>query len=60
VSYSPALLAVLVLDRHRAIARDFASARRFGLRRSVAAAVYALASAFAAFGAALDEEPAVA
>jgi hypothetical protein len=60
VSYSPALLAVLVLDRQRAVARDFASARRFRLRRSVAAAVYALASAFAALGAVLDEEPAVA
>jgi len=60
VYYSAALLAVLVLERQRAVARDYASARRFRLRRAVAAVVYALASAFAALGAALDEEPAVA
>jgi hypothetical protein len=54
------LLAVLVLERQRAVARDYASARRFRLRGTVAAAVYALASAFAALGAALDEEAAVA
>jgi hypothetical protein len=60
VSYSPALLAVLVLERQRAVARDYTSARRFRLRRSIAAAFYGLAAAVAALGAALDEEPAVA
>jgi hypothetical protein len=56
-SYTQQVLAVLVGDRHRAIARDFAGARRFRLRRRVAAAFYALAGALGAFGAVLDDTP---
>ncbi len=51
------MLAVLVDDRQHAIARDFAFRRRFRLRRSVAAAFYALAGAVEACGAVLDDEP---
>jgi hypothetical protein len=50
-------LAVLVDDRHRAIARDFAYARSIRLRRSIAVAVYALGAGFTALGAVLDDEP---
>lgn len=50
------VLAVLVRDRRNAIARDYAFARSFRLRRRIAAAVYALANGVRAFGAFLDEE----
>ena len=55
-SYSLAVLAVLVADRHRAIASDFARARRLRLRKQLAAAAYALAGAANTLGAALDED----
>ncbi len=56
-SHSQQVLAVLVDDRHQAIARDFRYARRFRLRRRVAGAFYALAGAVEACGAILDDEP---
>jgi hypothetical protein len=56
-SYAQHVLAVLVEDRHRAVARDLASARRFRLRRHLAAAFYSLAGAIDACGAAFDDEP---
>jgi hypothetical protein len=55
-SFSMAVLAVLVDDRHRAIAYDFARARRLRLRRRLAAAAYGLAGAANALGSALDED----
>jgi hypothetical protein len=55
-SLSMAVLAVLVDDRHRAIARDYAHARHPRLRRRLAAAVHALAGAVDALGTALDEK----
>jgi hypothetical protein len=57
VSYTPAVLAVLVEDRHRALVRDLAVARRMGLRRSAAVLVLALGSGISALGAALEGEP---
>jgi hypothetical protein len=51
------VLAVLVHDRHQAIARDFAYARSIRLRRDVAVAVYALAKAVTIVAVALDDEP---
>ncbi len=51
------VLAVLVRDRHQAIARDFAYARGIRLRRDVAVAVYALAKAVTVVAVALDDEP---
>ncbi|MEA2664522.1 MAG: hypothetical protein QOI11_1466 [Candidatus Eremiobacteraeota bacterium] len=56
-SYPQHVLAVLVGDRQHAIRRDLASARRFRLRRSVAAAFHSLAGALDACGAAFDDEP---
>lgn len=55
--FTQQVLAVLVDDRHQAIARDYAYARSIRLRRSVAIAVYALGAGFTALGAALDDEP---
>lgn len=55
-SYSMAVLAVLIDDRHRAIAAAFARSRRVRLRRLLASAAYALAGAARAFGSAIDEE----
>ena len=55
--FTPAVLAVLVEDRRRAIAGDFAFARRFRLRRRVASAICALGSGLVALGTVLDDEP---
>ncbi|HYW52599.1 MAG TPA: hypothetical protein VE826_01450 [Dongiaceae bacterium] len=55
--YSQQVLAVLVRDRHRAIAGELASADRTGLRRRAAAAAYALAKAVTVLAVVLDEEP---
>ena|GEM_PF-4151581 len=52
------VLLALARDRQRSIAHDAAEARRFRLRRRVAALVYALAFACAHLGAALDDDPA--
>ena len=54
--YTQQVLAVLVNDRHRAIAEDRAFARRFGLRRRAAAAVYALAKAVTIVAVVLDDD----
>jgi hypothetical protein len=56
MSFTPAVLAVLVEDRRRALVRDLASARRTGLRRSAATFVLALGSGISALGAALDDD----
>ena len=53
--YTPQVLAVLVRDRQRAIARDLARAPRVRLRRRLAALVYALGGGLTALGAILDE-----
>jgi hypothetical protein len=55
VFYTPQVLAVLVRDRHLSIAGDLAFARRFRLRRVLAALVYGLGAGLTAFGAVLDE-----
>jgi hypothetical protein len=57
VPYTQQVLAVLVDDRHRAIAGDLAYARSIGLRRKFAAIVYALAKAVTVLAVALDDEP---
>jgi hypothetical protein len=57
VPFTQQVLAVLVRDRHRAIARDFAYARSIRLRRSIAVAVYALAKAVIVVAVTLDDEP---
>jgi hypothetical protein len=57
VFFSPELLALLVRERQRTVAREIASARRFRLRRALAAGVYAVAHVIAALGARLDDEP---
>ena len=57
MSFTPAVLAVLVEDRRRALMRDLAFARRNGLRRSAAAFVLALGSGISALGAVIDEKP---
>jgi hypothetical protein len=57
VSFTPQVLAVLVDDRQRAVARDVAASRGVRLRRDVAAAVYALAKAVTVVAVALDDEP---
>ena len=54
--YTQQVLAVLVDDRHRAIAADREYARRAGLRRSAAAAVYALAKAVTVLAVVLDDD----
>ena len=53
--YTPQVLAVLVRDRHRAIAGDFVRAPRVRLRRRLAALVYALGARLTALGALVDE-----
>ena len=53
--YTPQVLAVLVRDRQLAVAGDLAFARRFRLRRLLAALVYGLGAGLTAFGAVLDE-----
>jgi hypothetical protein len=55
VFYTPEALAVLVRDRQRAIAGDRTLARRFRLRRRLAALVYALGAGFITLGTVLDE-----
>jgi hypothetical protein len=57
VPYSQQVLAVLVHDRHRAIAEDRAFAWRFGLRRRAAAVVYAVAKGVTVVAVVLDDEP---
>ncbi|MBV8299108.1 MAG: hypothetical protein JO083_06155 [Candidatus Eremiobacteraeota bacterium] len=57
MSYTQQVFAVLVNDRHRAIADDLAQARRFALRRRAAAVVYALAKAVTVVAVVLDDEP---
>jgi len=57
VPYSEQVLAVLVRDRHRAIAGDRAFVRRAGLRRRFAAAVYALAKGVTVLAVVIDDEP---
>ena len=54
---TPAVLAVLVEDRRCGIVRDFAFARREGLRRSAAGFIHRLGAGITALGNALDEEP---
>ena len=54
--YTQQVLAVLVNDRHRAIAEDRAFARRAALRRRAAAAVYALAKAITVVAVVLDDD----
>lgn len=58
--YSPAVLAVLVRDRHRSIAGDRDHAPRSALRRRFAALVYALAKGVTVLAVAIDDEPAYA
>jgi transcriptional regulator of met regulon len=50
------VLAVLVDDRHRAIARDFRHARHLRLRRRIATVFHAIAGAVDALATALDEK----
>lgn len=57
MSFTQQILTVLVDDRQRAVARDFADARSVRLRRDVAIAVYALAKAVTVVAVALDDEP---
>jgi hypothetical protein len=57
VLYSQQVLAVLVRDRHRAIAGGSASADRIALRRRAAIAAYALAKAVTVVAVVLDDEP---
>jgi hypothetical protein len=57
VSFTQQVLTVLVDDRQRTVARDFADARSAHLRRDVAAAVYALAKAVTVVAVVLDDEP---
>jgi hypothetical protein len=57
VSFTQQVMTVLVDDRQRAVARDFADARNVHLRRDVAAAVYALAKAVTVVAVVLDDEP---
>jgi len=56
VPYTQQVLAVLVRDRHRAIARDRAHASLLPLRRRAAGAVYALAKAVTIVAVVLDDE----
>jgi len=56
VFFSPELLALLVRDRQRTVAREIVSARRFRLRRALASGIYAVAHVIAALGALLDDE----
>lgn len=60
MSYSQQVLAVLVRDRHAAVAADRAFASRFGLRRRAAAVAYALAKGVTILAVVLDDEPRVA
>ncbi len=55
--YTQQVLAVLVNDRHRAIAHDRAFVGRAALRRRAAAAVYALAKAVTVVAVVLDDDP---
>lgn len=55
--FTQQVFAVLVNDRHRAIADGLADARRFALRRRAASVVYALAKAVTVIAVALDDEP---
>lgn len=56
--FTPAVLAVLVEDRHGTVARELAFARRTGLRRSVAGFIHRIGTAITTVGDALDESPA--
>ena len=53
---SPTLLAQLIADRQRTVARELASARRFRLRRALANAAYGVSRLIAAFAVLLDDE----
>jgi hypothetical protein len=57
VLYSQQVLAVLVRDRHGSIAGDRALYRSAGLRRHVAAIVYAFARAITVVAVVLDDDP---
>ncbi len=53
--YTPQVLAVLVGDRQRAVARAFVRVPRVRLRRRLAALVYVLGGGLIALGALVDE-----
>ena len=55
--YSQQVLAVLVRERQRAVARVRGSAPSRGFRRTLASNVYALAKAVTVLAVALDDEP---
>ncbi len=55
--YTQQVLAVLVRDRQRTVARDRASYRPVRLRRRAAGVVYAFAKAVTVFAVVLDDEP---
>ncbi|MEO7039169.1 MAG: hypothetical protein ABI186_03970 [Candidatus Elarobacter sp.] len=55
--FTPAVLAVLVEDRHCTVARELAFARRTGLRHSVADAVHRIGAGLTQLGDVLDEQP---
>ena len=56
--FTPAVLAVLVEDRHGTVSRELAFARRTGLRRSVAGFIHRVGTAITMVADALDESPA--
>jgi hypothetical protein len=53
---NPYVLATLVKERRQSIARDVLLARRFRLRRRLAAIVYAAAAAIRALAAFVDDD----
>lgn len=56
VLYSQQVLTVLVGERQRAVVRDLRRVRALGVRRRVAAGVYALAKAVTVLALVLDED----
>jgi hypothetical protein len=55
VLYTPQVLAVLVRDRHAAIAGARAAGSRIRLRRRLAAVAYAIGAGITTLGAVVDE-----
>lgn len=55
--FTPAVLAVLVEDRHGTVARELAFARRTGLRRTLAGFIHRVGAALTTLGDVLDDEP---